>query len=73
MQNGRINSPKLRPRLSSSENRNRKTCPHALREREVSIKTKYGHRSIMLIIITATKLNIRLLALNFYHILLMNK
>ena len=30
MQNGRINSPKLRPRLSSSENRNRKTCPHAL-------------------------------------------
>ena len=30
------------------------------REREVSIKTKYGHRSIMLIIITATNLNIRL-------------
>ena len=34
---------------------------HMLREREVSIKTKYGHRSIMLIIITATNLNIRLL------------
>ena len=35
---------------------------HMLREREVSIKTKYGHRSIMLIIITATKLNIGLLS-----------
>ena len=33
---------------------------HMLREREVSIKTKYGHRSIMLIIIIATKLNIGL-------------
>ena len=32
------------------------------REREVLIKTKYGHRSIMLIIITATKFNIRLLS-----------
>mgnify|MGYP005816958091 CR=1 FL=1 len=56
MQNGHINSLKLRP----SENRNQKisTCF----EREVSIKTKYGHRSIMLIIITATKLNIGLLS-----------
>ena len=27
---------------------------HMLREREVSIETKYRHRSIMLIIITAT-------------------
>ena len=35
---------------------------HMLREREVLIKTKYGHRSIMLIIITATNLNIRLLS-----------
>ena len=35
MQNGRINSPKLRPRLSSSENENRKTRPHAERERGV--------------------------------------
>ena len=34
MQNGRINSPKLRPFLSSSKNQNRKTCPHAYRERE---------------------------------------
>ena len=58
MQNGRINFPKLRPRLSSSENRNRKRV-HMLREREVSIKTKYGHRSIMSIIITATNLNIK--------------
>ena len=31
-------------------------------EREVSIKTNYGHRSIMLIIITTTKLNIGLLS-----------
>jgi hypothetical protein len=29
------------------------TCPHALREREESIKTRYGHGSIMLIIIIA--------------------
>ena len=60
MQNGRINSPKLRPRLPSSENKNQKTCPHALREREVSIKTKYGHRSIMLIIITTKNFKIKL-------------
>ena len=32
------------------------------REREVSIKTKYVHRSIMLNIITTTNLNIRLLS-----------
>ena len=31
-------------------------------EREVLIKTKYRYRSIMLIIITATKLNIGLLS-----------
>ena len=60
MQNGRINSPKLRPRLFSSENRNRKNMSTCL-EREVSIKTKYIHRSIMTIIITATNLNIRLI------------
>ena len=34
IQNGSINSPKLRPRLSSSENRNRKNV-HMLRERGV--------------------------------------
>ena len=34
---------------------------HMLREREVLIKTKYGHRSIMLIIITTTKFNIGVL------------
>jgi hypothetical protein len=33
---------------------------HMLREREVSIKTKYGHRSVMYIIITTTNLNIKL-------------
>ena len=43
MQNGRINSPKLRPRLSSRENRNRKTC-HMLRERGVDKKIRtYQH------------------------------
>ena len=34
MQNGRINSPKLRPRLSSSKNQNRKYVD-MLRERGV--------------------------------------
>ena len=43
------------------------------REKEVTIKTKYGHRSIMLFIIPAIKLNIGLLSYNIYHILLMNK
>ena len=33
---------------------------HMFREREVSLKTKYGHRSIMYIIITATNLNMKL-------------
>ena len=63
MENGCINSPKLRPRLSSSEDEIKKRA-HMLREREreVPIKTKYGHRSIMLIIITTTNLNIRLLS-----------
>ena len=59
MQNGRINSPKLRPRLSSRKNEIKKHV-HMLREREVSIKTKYGHRSIMHIIITATNFNMKL-------------
>ena len=45
------------------------TCPqaktkiekhvHMLREREVSIKTKYGHSTIMLISITTTNSNIK--------------
>ena len=72
MQNGRINSPKLRPRLSSSEkaiSKNMSTCLG----RDVSIKTKYGHRSIMYIIIIATNFIIDLLPHNFYHKLLMNK
>ena len=60
MQNGCINSPKLRPRLSSSEkpiSKNMSTCLQ--REREVSIKIKYRHRSIMYIIIIATNFNIK--------------
>ena len=54
MQNGRINSPKLRPRLSSSE-ANIDNHVHMFRERErgVSIKPKYGHSIIMNHIIAA--------------------
>jgi hypothetical protein len=68
MQNGRINSPKLRPCLSSSEKPKLKNMPTCL-ERDVLIKTKYGHRSIMLIIITAKNFNLnfitQLLSYNF--------
>ena len=49
MQNGRINSPKLRPRLSSSEKPitiNMSSCL----EVEVSIKIKFGHEGIMIIL-----------------------
>ena len=53
MQNGRINSPKLRPRLSSSEKPKSKNMSTCL-EIEVSIKIKYGHEGIMIILITAT-------------------
>ena len=56
MQNGRINSPKLRLRLSS---RKPDIENHVLmfreREREVSIKAKYGHSSMMIIIIRTNK------------------
>ena len=53
MQNGRINSPKLRPRLSSSEKPiaiNMSSCL----EVEASIKIKYRHEGIMIILRTAT-------------------
>ena len=53
MQNGRINSPKLRPRFSSSEKPKSKIMSTCL-EIEVSIKIKYGHEGIMIILITAT-------------------
>ena len=55
--------PSLDLACPQAKNRYRKTCPHAQREREVSIKTKYGHSTIMLIIITTTKFIIKL-----YHI-----
>ena len=61
MQNGHINSPKLRISLVLKRKPKLKNMSTCL-EREVSIKTKYGHRSIMLIIITTTNLNIRLLS-----------
>ena len=61
MQNGRIKSPSLDLACPQAKTKIEKHV-HMLREREVSIKTKYGHRSIMLIIITAKKLNIRLLS-----------
>ena len=60
MQNGRINSPKLRPRLSSSLDL---ACPqaeadndkyvHMFRDRGVD-KIKYGHEGIMIILRIAT-------------------
>ena len=53
MQNGRINSPKLRPRLSSSEKPKSKNMSTCL-EIEVSIKIKYGHDGIMIILRTST-------------------
>ena len=56
MQNGRINSPKLRPRLSSSEADNDKYV-HMFRGRGVD-KIKYGHEGIMIILITATYMDI---------------
>ena len=46
MQNGRINSPKLRPRMSSSENQDPKHV-HMFRDEGVD-KTKYGHEGIMI-------------------------
>ena len=72
MQNGRINSPKLRLRLCSSEKPILKNMPTCL-EREVSIKAKYGNSSIMPIIITATNFIIKLVSHKFYHKLLINK
>ena len=56
-QNGRINSPKLRPRLSSSEKLitiNMSSCL----EVEASIKIKYGHEGIMITLITATYIDL---------------
>ena len=61
MQNGRINSPKLKTSLAlkrKPKSKNMSTCF----EIEESIKTKYEHRSIMLIIMTAINLNIGLLS-----------
>ena len=52
-QNGHIKSPKLRPRLSSSEKPKSKNMSTCL-EIEVSIKIKYGHEGIMIILRTAT-------------------
>ena len=69
MQNGRITGSAVVPLSRKPKSKNMSTCF----EREVSIKTKYGHRSIMYIIITTTKFIIKLLSHNFYHKLLMNK
>ena len=71
MQNGRINSPKLRPRLSQAEADFEKYV-HMFRDRGVD-KIKYGHEGIMIILITTTNFNIKKLSQNFYHRLLMNK
>ena len=53
MQNGRINSPKLRPRLSSSEKPKSKNMSTCL-EMKVSINIKYRHDGIMIILRAAT-------------------
>ena len=52
MQNGRINSPKLRPPCPQAEADNEKYV-HMFRDRGVD-KIKYGHEGIMIILITAT-------------------
>ena len=57
MQNERINSPKLRPRLSSSETPKSKNMSTCL-EIEVSIKIKYEHEGSMILFRTTT----------YYHI-----
>ena len=72
MQNGRINSPSLDLACPQAKTEIEKHV-HMLREREVSIKTKYGHRRIMYVIIAATNFITELLSHNFYHKLLMNK
>ena len=46
MQNGRIKSPSLDLAYPEAKTKIEKHV-HMLREREVLIKTKYGHRSIM--------------------------
>ena len=56
MQNGRINSPKLRPRMSSAKADNDKYV-HMFRGRGVD-KIKYGHEGIMIILKTTTYMDI---------------
>ena len=58
MQNGRINSPSLDLACPQAEADNDKYVP-MFRGRGVD-KTKYGHRSIMYLIIIATSFNIKL-------------
>ena len=56
MQNGRINSPKLRPRCPQAE-ADIKKYDHMFRDRGAD-KIKYGHEGIMIILITATYIDI---------------
>ena len=66
MQNGRINSPSLDLACPQAKTEIEKHV-HMLWERGVD-KKKYGHRSNLLIIITATNLNIKLYHTTFYHV-----
>ena len=52
MQNGRINSPKLRPACPQAKAKIEKYV-HMFRDRGVD-KIEYGHEGIMIILITAT-------------------
>ena len=52
MQNGRINSPKLRPCCPQAEADNDKYV-HMFRDRGVN-KIKYGHEGIMIVLRTTT-------------------
>ena len=54
MQNGRINSPKLRPACPQAEAEIEKYV-HMFRDRGVD-KIKYGHEGIMIILIIATQI-----------------
>ena len=56
VQNGRINSPKLRLACPQAEADNDKYV-HMFRDRDVD-KIKYGHEGIMIILITATYMDI---------------
>ena len=56
--------PSLDLACPQAKSRNRKICPHVL-EIEVSIKIKYGHEGIMIILITATYIHTYIYILSY--------